>query len=79
MATVAWNLGITAGHSILVHGAGTMIGFAAVQMARMRGARVIATAGSTFADRLRATGATVTPYEEGMVGRMLQIADGSPD
>ncbi len=56
-----------------------MMGFAAVQMALMRGARVIATAGSTFADRLRATGATVTSYGDGMVDRVLQIAGGSPD
>ena len=73
------NLGVTVGHSLLVHGAGTMMGFAAVQMALMRGARVIATAGSTFADRLRALGAKVTPYGDGMVDRVLQIAGGSPD
>lgn len=73
------NLGVTAGRSILIHGAGTMMGFAAVQMALMRGARVTATAGSTFADRLRALGAAVTAYGDGMVDRVLQIAGGSPD
>ncbi len=73
------NLEITAGQSLLIHGAGTMVGFAAVQMALMRGARVIATAGSTFADRLRALGATVTSYGDGLVDRVLQIAGGSPD
>ena len=73
------NLGVTAGHSLLIHGAGTMMGFAAVQMALMRGAHVIATAGSTFADRLRAFGAKVTPYGDGMVDRVLQLAGGSPD
>ena len=73
------NLGVTTGESLLVHGAGTMMGVAAVQMAVMRGARVIATAGSTFADRLRAFGATVTSYGDGMVDRVLQIAGGSPD
>jgi NADPH:quinone reductase-like Zn-dependent oxidoreductase len=73
------NLGVTAGHSILIHGAGTMVGFAAVQMALLRGARVTATAGSTFADRLRAFGATVTHYGDGMVDRVLQIVGGSPD
>ena len=73
------NLGVKAGHSILIHGAGTMVGFAAVQMALMRGARVTATAGPTFADRLGALGATVTPYGEGMVDRVLHIAGGSPD
>ena len=34
-----------------------MTGFAAVQMARMRGANVIATAGDTFAGRFRDLGA----------------------
>ena len=73
------NLGLTAGHSLLIHGAGTMVGFAAVQMALMRGATVTATAGSTFAERLRTLGAKVTPYGDGMVDRVLQIAGGSPD
>ncbi len=73
------NLGLTADQSILIHGAGTMVGFAAVQMALMRGARVTATAGSTFADRLRTLGATVTPYGNGLVDRVLQIVGGSPD
>jgi len=63
----------------MVHGAGTTVGFAAVQMALMRGARVIAAAGDTFADRLRALGATVTPYGEGMVERVRAIAGGAPD
>ncbi|MBV8684541.1 MAG: alcohol dehydrogenase catalytic domain-containing protein, partial [Caulobacteraceae bacterium] len=47
-------LGVGPEHTLLVSGAGTMIGFGAVQMALMRGARVIATAGETFAERLRA-------------------------
>ena len=46
-------LGVSAEHTLLVNGAGTMVGFAAVQMALLRGARVIATAGETFAGRLR--------------------------
>lgn len=73
------NLEVAAGHTLMVHGAGTMIGFAAVQVARMRGARVIATAGETFAERLRALGAIVTPYGDGMVERIRDLAGGSPD
>ena len=71
-------LGVAAGQTVLVNGAGTMIGFAAVQMALLRGARVIATAGQTFAERLRALGATVTPYGEGLAARVREIA-GTPD
>ncbi len=71
------NLGLAAGHMILIHGAGTTVGFAAVQIALGRGARVIATAGETFADRLRAFGAKVTSYGAGMVDRVIGI--GAPD
>ena len=48
-------------------------------MALMGGSRVIATAGETFADRLRGLGATVTPYGDGMVERVLQLTSRSPD
>ena len=67
------------GQTLMVHGAGTMMGYAAVQIGLLRGAKVIATAGETFAGRLRALGATVTPYGEGMVERVREIADGAPD
>ena len=73
------SLGVTSGQTLVVHGAGTMVGFAAVQMARMRGARVIATAGRTFAGQLRDFGATVTPYGEGMVERVRDVIGGTPD
>jgi len=73
------TFGVAADHTLLIHGAGTTIGFAAVQIALMRGARVIATAGETFAERLRAFGATVTSYGDGMVERVLEIAGGEPD
>ena len=56
-----------------------MIGFAAVQMALMRGAWVIAVAGDTFAGRLRALGAEVTSHGEGMIERVLDIGGGVPD
>ena len=72
-------LGVSAGHTFLVYGAGTMMGFAAVQMGLMRGARVIATAGETFAGELRALGAEVAPYGEGMVERVLEISGRAPD
>ena len=48
-------------------------------MALMRGANVIATAGDTFAGRLRDLGAKVTPYGDGMVERVREIAGGAPD
>ncbi len=72
-------MGLQAEHTVLINGAGTMMGFAAVQIALIRGSRVIATAGDTFADRLRGLGALVTPYGDGMVERVLQLAGESPD
>jgi len=72
-------VGVNAEHTVLIHGAGSTVGFAATQIALMRGARVIATAGETFADRLRELGAVITPYGEGMVERVLQMAGKSPD
>ena len=72
-------LAVSAGHTLFVYGAGTMIGFAAVQMALMRGTRVIASAGDTFAGRLRALGAEVTSYGDDMVERVLKIGVVAPD
>jgi NADPH:quinone reductase-like Zn-dependent oxidoreductase len=71
------NVGVTAGQTLLVHGAGTMVGFAAVQIALNHGVRVLATAGDTYADRLRALGAKVTSYGDGMVERVKELADGA--
>ncbi|WP_375488634.1 NADP-dependent oxidoreductase [uncultured Mycobacterium sp.] len=61
------------GQTILINGAGSTIGFAAVQIALIRGARVIATAGDTYAQPLRDLGATVTAYGEGLVQRVQAI------
>jgi NADPH:quinone reductase-like Zn-dependent oxidoreductase len=77
--TAYWHLarlGLAAGQTILIHGAGSTIGFAAVQIALIRGARVIATAGDTYAQRLRDLGAAVTAYGDGMVQRVKAITDG---
>jgi NADPH:quinone reductase-like Zn-dependent oxidoreductase len=73
------SLGVAKDHTLLVHGAGAMMGFAAVQIALMRGARVIATAGEALAERLRALGAEVTSRGPGMVQRVRDLAGGSPD
>jgi NADPH:quinone reductase-like Zn-dependent oxidoreductase len=72
-------LGLAEGQTIVVNGGGTMTGFAAVQIALQRGARVVATAGETFAGRLRALGAEVTPYGECMVERVRAIVGGDAD
>ncbi len=72
-------LGLKKDQTILINGGGTMVGFAAVQMAILRGAHVIATAGETFASRLRDLGAKVTSYGDGMLDRVRELASGAPD
>ncbi|SKB74350.1 NADP-dependent oxidoreductase [Luteibacter sp. 22Crub2.1] len=69
---LTWS-GAEKGQTLLVNGAGSMVGFAAVQMALFEGIRVIATAGDTFADRLRAMGATVVAHGNGMVDRVRAL------
>ena len=76
--SLAW-LGVAAGQTLLVNGGGTMVGFAAAQIALMRGARVIAIAGQTFADRLRALGAVVIPYGDGLAERVRELTSSPPD
>jgi NADPH:quinone reductase-like Zn-dependent oxidoreductase len=73
------QLGLSADHTYLIHGAGSMVGFAAVQIALIRGARVIATAGPTYAQRLRDLGAEVTAYGDGMVERVVALNGGPVD
>lgn len=65
------------GTTLLVHGAGGMVGYAAVQIALRRGVRVIATAGSTFAADLEGFGARVTSYGEGMSARVRELTEGA--
>src|SRR5882757_4234826 len=53
-STVYWHLarlGLSSDHTVLINGAGTTVGYAAVQIALIRGARVIATAGDTYAQQ----------------------------
>ena len=82
LQTAHWTLdlmNVKSGETVLIHGAGGMVGYAAVQLALRRGARVIATAGPTFANDLEGFGAIVTPYGEGMVERVRSLADGPID
>ena len=73
------RLGVASGHTVLVNGAGTTVGFAAVQMALTRGATVIATSGKNFRDRLRDLGVPVTSYGDGVVDRVGAISNGQVD
>ncbi|MET7685919.1 NADP-dependent oxidoreductase [Streptomyces sp. NPDC005423] len=79
LSTASWHLArlsLTADSTILINGAGTTIGYAAVQIALVRGARVIATAGETYAERLRELGAAVVGYGEGLPERVKALGVG---
>ncbi len=82
-AETAWraldDLGVRPGELLLVHGAGTTVGEAAVRLALHRGIRVIATAGPTRAAALEEIGARVTAYGEGMAERVGARAEGRVD
>ena len=73
------RLGVGAGHTVLVNGAGTSVGFAAVQMALARRAKVVATSGENFIDRLRSLGIAVTSYGDGVVDGVSEIVHGWVD
>lgn len=80
--TAVWTLvgmGVGPDTTLLVHGAGAMAGYAAVQVALGLGARVIATAGPTYTPDLEAFGAVVIPYGPGMGERVRDIAGGPVD
>ena len=72
-------LGLDPDQTILIHGAGSTVGYAAVQIALARGLRVIAAAGETYAQQLRDLGASVTPYGRGVVERVAALSDGPID
>lgn len=66
-------LGVTAGETVLMHGASGGVGTLAVQLAVARGARVIATAGPSNQDYLTSLGATATGYGDGLVERVREL------
>lgn len=80
--TAVWTLDamrIEPGATLLVNGAGGMVGYAAVQVARRRGLRVIATAGPNLTPDLEGFGAEVTGYGAGMPERVRGLAGGDVD
>ncbi|KQR99745.1 NADPH:quinone reductase [Williamsia sp. Leaf354] len=72
-------LEVTAGETVLLHGAAGAVGTIAVQLAAARGARVIATAGQGNQLYLASLGATATLYGDGLVDRVEQLAPDGVD
>ncbi|WIX84594.1 NADP-dependent oxidoreductase [Amycolatopsis sp. DG1A-15b] len=63
-------LNLRAGETLLVHGAAGAVGTAAVQLAKLRGARVVGTASEANQDYVRGLGATPVVYGEGLKDRV---------
>lgn len=76
-AELAWEeVAPRAGEVVLIHGAAGNVGGFAVQLARMRGARVIGTSRPENHDYLRELGAEPVDYRDGLVGQVRAL---SPD
>ena len=71
--------GVGAGGTLLVHGAAGGVGGLVVQLARRRGARVIATASARNHDYLRSLGAEPVTYGEGLEERVRALAPDGVD
>lgn len=67
-------LDLQAGETLLVHGAAGGVGQAALQLARLRGARVVGTASAHNHDLIRSLGATPTTYDRGLPARVAALA-----
>lgn len=72
-------LDVKPGDTLFVDGGAGGVGATAVQMARARGARVIASAGEANQDYLREIGATPVLYGEGVADRVRAAAGGPVD
>ncbi|MFI1362236.1 NADP-dependent oxidoreductase [Streptomyces griseochromogenes] len=71
---VLGQLGVQAGQTLLVHGAGGSVGTIAVQLAVARGITVIGTAGEHDIERVTALGATAVRYGDGWAERVRAAA-----
>ena len=68
------QLGVGSGSTLLINGASGSVGSAAVQLAVVRGARVIGTASPANHEYLRSLGAEPVAYGEGLVERVRALA-----
>ena len=73
------QLGAGSGSTLLINGASGSVGSAAVQLAVVRGARVIGTASPANHEYLRSLGAEPVAYGEGLVERVRALAPDGVD
>ena len=67
-------LDVNAGQTVLVNGAAGAVGISTVQLAHVRGAKVIGTASTANHDYLRSFGAEPTTYGDGLEQRVRDLA-----
>jgi NADPH2:quinone reductase len=67
------------GDTVLVHGAAGGVGLMAVQLAALRGARVVGTVGGDGADLVRRLGAEPVRYGDGLADRVRELAPDGVD
>jgi NADPH:quinone reductase-like Zn-dependent oxidoreductase len=72
-------LGVSAGETLLIHGASGGVGTIAVQLAVARGARVVGTAGADNQAYVAELGATALVYGDGLVERVRTLAPDGVD
>ncbi|MFK3678934.1 NADP-dependent oxidoreductase [Microbacterium sp. NPDC090218] len=68
--------GAAPGETILLHGASGAVGVSVLQQARLRGIRVIGTAGETRFDEVRRFGGLPVRYGQGLADRVREAAGG---
>ena len=73
------HLGLKAGQTLLILGAGGSVGTIAVQLAAARGITVIGTAAEGDLERLGGLGATAVRYGDGWADRVRSVAPGGVD
>ncbi|ACU75346.1 Alcohol dehydrogenase zinc-binding domain protein [Catenulispora acidiphila DSM 44928] len=77
--TALEDLGVAAGDTVLIHAAAGGVGHIAVQLARLRGALVVATASPENHEFLRSLGALPVAYGPGLVDRIKEVAPAGVD
>lgn len=73
------SIGLQRGQTLLIHGGSGGVGQAAIQLARLKGATVVATASEPNHERLRELGAVPVAYGEGLRERIEAAAPDGVD
>ena len=70
--------GVASGETVVLHGGSGAVGVAVLQLAALRGARVVATASEGSFDRVQRFGGIPVTYGPGLLDRVRHAAQGAP-